>query len=205
MRDMKTSKLLLYGDSNTYGYDPRGMLGMRYPEDIRWTTLVSRALSGRYDVIAKGMNGRELPSLPRDVRILENLTDSLKENDIFFIMLGTNDILLTNHPDASVAVNKMEKILGWIKSESRPFSTIVIGPPLIEDSIGDMRAYHVESRRMNDGYEKLCSQYGVTYYDAAAWNVPLTFDGVHISEEGQEVFAQKLLETIGMIGGVHET
>jgi len=29
-------KLILFGDSNTYGYDPRGFLGGRYPEKVRW-------------------------------------------------------------------------------------------------------------------------------------------------------------------------
>ncbi len=39
-----SSKLILYGDSNTYGYDPRGMIGMSYTEEIRWTKIVSRAI-----------------------------------------------------------------------------------------------------------------------------------------------------------------
>ena len=29
-------RLLCYGDSNTYGYDPRSYLGGRYPDSIRW-------------------------------------------------------------------------------------------------------------------------------------------------------------------------
>ena len=191
-----SSKLILYGDSNTYGYDPRGMLGMRYPEEIRWTTIVSGALSGRYDVVPKGMNGRELPYLPGDESIIAGLTKELKEKDIFLIMLGTNDILLTNRPNASVPINKMEKVLQWIKSENGLFSTVVIGPPFIADMGGDMRAYHDESRRMNDGFEKLCPEYGVNYIDAAAWDVPLAFDGVHIAEEGQRIFAERLLESL---------
>ena len=32
--------ILCYGDSNTYGFDPRSWLGERYPADVRWTGLL---------------------------------------------------------------------------------------------------------------------------------------------------------------------
>ena len=35
-------RLLCYGDSNTYGYDPRSYLGGWYLESIRWTALLDR-------------------------------------------------------------------------------------------------------------------------------------------------------------------
>lgn len=55
-------KLIFFGDSNTYGYDPRGFLGGRYPEDMIWTSIVQKALSNEYEVINEGQNGRPLPS-----------------------------------------------------------------------------------------------------------------------------------------------
>ena len=54
-------KLILFGDSNTYGYDPRGLMGGRYPEEARWATIVRKALADSYEVIEEGMNGRQLP------------------------------------------------------------------------------------------------------------------------------------------------
>ena len=33
LREME--KIIFYGDSNTYGYDPRGFFGMRYPKEVR--------------------------------------------------------------------------------------------------------------------------------------------------------------------------
>ena len=50
-------KIVCYGDSNTFGYDPKSF-SLRYPEDIRWTGLLRDA---GYDVINMGMNGREIP------------------------------------------------------------------------------------------------------------------------------------------------
>ena len=36
-------KILCFGDSNTYGYDPRSCLGGRYPDSVRWTALLEAA------------------------------------------------------------------------------------------------------------------------------------------------------------------
>ena len=66
-------KIVFYGDSNTYGYDPRGYLGMRYPQNLIWTSGVSQYYSGKYDVIEEGMNGRLLPSTSGDTSYLKGL------------------------------------------------------------------------------------------------------------------------------------
>ena len=38
---MKT--ILFYGDSNTYGYDPRSFFGDRFSREIRWTSRLAAA------------------------------------------------------------------------------------------------------------------------------------------------------------------
>ena len=35
--------LLCYGDSNTYGFDPRSYFGGRYPAEVRWTHRLAQA------------------------------------------------------------------------------------------------------------------------------------------------------------------
>ena len=43
-------KILCFGDSNTYGFDPRGYLGGRYPVTVRWT---GRLQETGYDVVTE--------------------------------------------------------------------------------------------------------------------------------------------------------
>ena len=52
--------VLCYGDSNTYGFDPRSWLGERYPADVRWTGLLARKTGGT--ILEEGQNGREIPA-----------------------------------------------------------------------------------------------------------------------------------------------
>ena len=111
-------KLILFGDSNTYGYDPRDFLGGRYAEDERWATIVHHALADHFDVIEEGMNGRQLPSV--EYGYFTNLLSDLSEDDIFVIMLGTNDILLTYNPNVDLAVTKLDRILSYVKENCKP-------------------------------------------------------------------------------------
>ena len=57
---MKT--VICFGDSNTYGYDPRSYLGGRYGPDSRWVDLLA-ARTG-WDVRNQGQNGRTIPGGP---------------------------------------------------------------------------------------------------------------------------------------------
>jgi len=78
-------KIVCYGDSNTWGYDPRSWFGERY--DIIWTEMLSRKAG--WDVVNRGENGREIPgkgeAFPPDT-------------DLLIVMLGTNDLLQGKTP-----------------------------------------------------------------------------------------------------------
>ena len=52
-------KILCFGDSNTYGYDPRSYFGGQYPAQNRWVDLLARNWTAR--PLARGENGREIP------------------------------------------------------------------------------------------------------------------------------------------------
>lgn len=53
-------KAICFGDSNTYGYDPRGYFGGRYDADSRWVDIL--AAETDWTGYNMGQNGREIPS-----------------------------------------------------------------------------------------------------------------------------------------------
>ena len=55
-------RMLCYGDSNTYGYDPRGFVGDRYQKESRWVDILAQKL--KWEIQNEGQNGREIPSRP---------------------------------------------------------------------------------------------------------------------------------------------
>ncbi len=193
---MDRRKIVCFGDSNTYGYDPRGFLGMRYATEARWTTILQKRLSAEYRVIEEGQNGRMLPQLPRDLYVLEQMVNGLSDTDILVIMLGTNDLFLTDHPDAAVPVEKMKRIIQWYKKTNAPYQLLIVGPVLISAQDVSLEMYHQQNIQMNDGYQALCNEYAIFYVDAGTWNIPLAYDGVHFLEEGHRLFAEEMEKVI---------
>ncbi len=193
-------KLILYGDSNTYGYDPRGMMGGRYPDEVRWTTKVAAAFP-EHLIIDEGLNGRQLPvsRSGRISRFLENMAEDLRPEDVISMMLGTNDVLLTNKPNADEPIKKMKELLEWYKERSKAFRLIIIAPVPIADINDEMAPYHEESLRMNRGFTDLCREYDMPFIDTGAWDIPLAYDGVHISEESQGLFADKMIGALSKL------
>ena len=183
-------KLILFGDSNTYGYDPRGFMGGRYPEEVRWATIVRKELEGSYEVIEEGMNGRQLPGL-QDAYFIGMLS-KLTEEDVFLMMLGTNDILLTYNPDPKQAIEKMKNILSYIK-DSFKGTFIMIAPPYIEALEPGLQRYKDASIEMNKHFMELAKEYDIKALDASSWNIEMGYDGVHFTVEGHKQFAEKLL------------
>ena len=171
-------KVVCYGDSNTWGYDPRGYFGGQY--DHPWPEIL--AVKTGWNVVNEGTNGREIPKLP-----VSFPTDT----DLLIIMLGTNDLLQFWTPEA--ACGKMQRFL-----ESLTFhrdKILLIAPPpmqfgewvldqeLIDDSIS-----------LTKLYQTLSACLGVRFADAGEWNIPLAHDGVHLTEEGHRAFAEGVIE-----------
>lgn len=103
-------RLLCYGDSNTYGYDPRSYLGGRYPGSVRWTALLREY---GWDVINRGENGH---SIPRGDGKINAAVQSLcrEKANILTVMLGSNDLLQPSCPSARECADRMERFLATL-------------------------------------------------------------------------------------------
>ena len=194
---MRKRTILFYGDSNTYGYDPADYSELRYPKEKRWTCILQKSLSDTWNVIPQGLNGRRIPDLLHDGPRIEKLQKTLAEDDIFAVMLGTNDILLTMQPDASDAIRKMQDFLAFLKERRRASSILLIAPVHIGNAALKhplYQRYFIESKRMNKGFQELSEKYGTLFLDAGEKNIDLSADFVHFSEEGHRQFAKMMEE-----------
>lgn len=175
-------KILCYGDSNTYGFDPRSFIGDRYGAESRWVDLLAK--ENGWDMVNRGINGREIPghSIP--------LPDGL---DLLIVMLGSNDLL--QGADAETAAGRMETFLRGLSIASEKI--LLIAPPPLEPGawVDSSRLIEV-SRRLGKEYRAVAQKLGVRFADAAEWNIQLCFDGVHFTEKGHRVFARALAAVI---------
>lgn len=188
-------KILFYGDSNTYGYDPADLYEQRYPRRCRWTTLLQEQEPERWEIMPEGMNGRQLPDLKYDADYIGRMLERLQAGDLFAVMLGTNDILLTMDPEADRAITKMSGFLEFLTRRKAESDILVIAPPYIgRENVQDplYHRYYEESVRMNAGFEELADTFHVNFVDAGTWNVEMSSDLVHLSEKGHRQFAERM-------------
>ena len=175
--------ILCYGDSNTFGFDPHSYVGGRYGADCRWVDIL--AAETGWDVANEGMNGREIPRNPYALRLLTEHAPV----DIFFVMLGTNDLL--QGASAKEAAARMEAFLNPLLPHCKQF-LLVAPPPMKCGAWVPTDKLVIESIRLAEEYKLLAEKMNIPFVDTHLWNIELTFDGVHFTEEGHHTFAEKL-------------
>ena len=164
--------VICFGDSNTYGYDPRSYLGGCYGPDSRWVDILAEKTG--WTVRNLGENGREIPtvapSFPADT-----------------------DLLQGRSPDQ--AAESLNRFLSGISLDRS--NILVIAPPPVKRG-----AWVPDQQLIDDSHtfarlcQTLAEQLGIRFADAGKWDVPLAYDGVHFTEQGHKAFAAGLLEEL---------
>ena len=174
--------IICFGDSNTYGYDPRSYLGSRYDSHSRWVDILVEETG--WTVCNMGQNGREIPS---------SAPSFLADTDLLIVMLGTNDLLQGRSPEQ--AAGRLERFLSGVSLDRS--RTLLIAPPPV--TLGEW----VPSPQLIDGSrafarlsQSMAERMGIRFADAGTWDIPLTYDGVHFTEQGHKAFAAGLLEEL---------
>lgn len=187
-------RLLCYGDSNTYGYDPRSYLGGRYPKSVRWTALLD---AEGWEVINQGENGRSIPQLNHEVNAAAQ-TILRAKTGAAVIMLGSNDLLQCPGLNAENCSGRMERFLTSLLAGTPAAPKIVlVAPPPMEPGAWVSSPKTIEASRQLAGcYEAVAHRLGIAFADAGAWDVRLAYDGVHFSEEGHLAFAKGIQATL---------
>ena len=180
-------RILCFGDSNTYGYDPRGFFGDRYGVGDRWVDLLAKQTG--HETINAGANGREIPRNPYALRLLREHVPV----DIFLVMLGTNDLL--QGASAKDTSTRMENFLNPLFPHCKQF-LLVAPPPMKRGAWVPTDELVAESIRLAEEYQLLAEKLNIPFVETRHWNIELTFDGVHFTEEGHHTVANHLMEVI---------
>ena len=174
--------IICFGDSNTYGYDPRGYFGGRLDADSRWVDIL--AAETGWTVCNMGQNGREIPtvapSFPADTNLL-------------IVMLGTNDLLQGRSPEQ--AADRLERFLSSL-SLDRSKILLISPPPVVLGTWVPSQRLIDDSHTFAQLCQALTEQLGTRFADAVKWDIPLAYDGVHFTEQGHRAFAAGLLEEL---------
>ena len=178
-------RILCFGDSNTYGYEPGDCFGGRYAPEDRWPDLLAK----HTEIINAGINGREIPRNPYALRLLTKHAPV----DLFLVMLGTNDLL--QGASAQKTAARMEAFLTQLLPHCKDI-LLVAPPPMERGAWVPTDGLVAESIRLAEVYRLLAERLNIPFADTRDWKVELAFDGVHFTAAGHHTFAEKLKKAL---------
>jgi len=209
-KTMKT--ILCYGDSNTFGYDPKS--GLRYPADVRWTGVLKNLLGPDYSVIEEGCNGRTtvfsdpVEGWKSGIDYLKPCLNSHKPIDLVIIMLGINDLKRCFMASAADSANGAGLLVDLIKeflSEKQGFEPkiILVSPaflgPDIESSpfrVSFDKSAIAKSHEFSGEFRRVAVEKGCIFFDAAAVAKASPLDSLHLTPQSHRNLANALYAII---------
>ena len=214
---MSKKRILCFGDSLTWGYDPVNRV--RLPEDSRWPRVLGAKLGDEYEIIEEGQNGRTIASddpaegEKNGLKYIGPCMESHTPFDYIIIMLGSNDCKRKFAYSAMDIAGEMQIFLEKVQSYNRyrcnnNFKVILMSPPFIADSIedswlGDSFGYKNAaklSKELPDWYSQLAKMYDCHYFEASKYVKASDADGCHLDGENQRKLGSELATFIKDIG-----
>ena len=217
--------ILCYGDSNTWGYIPLGC-GKRYPDGVRWTSLLQKKLGSGYHVYEAGLCGRttvyEDPDndYRRGSKFLPATLDICAPLDLVLIMLGSNDVKACFGQTPQQITEGLEVLVQQIKDfpfgpdtpNGMPQILLVAPAPMRDTVFGSDMEYFSDgktimfdkasvekSHALAPCYKALAEKHGCHFFDAASVIQSSDGDGLHLSPEAHKGLAEGLYASITSI------
>lgn len=209
-------RIVCYGDSNTWGYHPKGI--GRMPEDVRWTGVMAALLGSGYTVIEEGLNGRTtvwddpIEGFKNGRDYIIPCVNSHSPFDLIIIMLGTNDLkcrfsLSPRDIAQGASVLVRDVLTNDYFDGIKPPKVLLVSPVLIGENIenaffGSMfgNTACARSKEFAKYFKEFADMLGVDFIDAGEHAFPSKYDELHIDEEGHaslgKAMAKKVKEII---------
>lgn len=211
-------RVLCYGDSNTWGYDPANNdpvtgKSARYDEHTRWAGVMRDLLGQDYFVWEAGLSGRTTvfddPVMPtrNGVRDFEMVLQMCDPVDCVIIALGSNDMKDQFQVSSLIAAKAMDRFLNVCKAalqQSRfQQAEIILVCPLIPYADGNGVYGHgfsdrstQEATQLRKRYQALAQAHHCAFVDWNDYVSPSPADGIHMTPEGHKCIGEMMTQLV---------
>ena len=208
-------RIVCFGDSNTWGYDP--VTGLRYDTDTRWPMRMQQLLGADYQVIEEGQNGRTIAcedpwewGTKKGIDYILPMVESQSPFDVLIIMLGSNDLKKKFHlPAGDIAgslQNMLMRVRGYLRYQchNEAAKILIVSPVHMGDHIEkspfaeffEGKASVENSKRLAHWYRLVAEQFDCEFLDASEVAEPGDFDSLHMAPEGHRALAEAMAEKV---------
>ncbi len=194
-------KILCFGDSNTFGFNP--LNGSRYKRNERWSGILKENLKDKYFVIEQGCNNRTAvcDNISIETTGYRAINEHLKNDlDIVILQLGINDMQFLYN----IELNKFrEKFLDFICNiKSKTNAKIILLCPNIIDSCILKSNFSLmfnqssieKSKKLPDVYLSIKNEFDCELMDLNLIASVSKIDGLHYDIENHSKIAKKIFE-----------
>ena len=205
-------KLLIYGDSNSFGTAPMARLGVQavHPRGARWGDVLATHLAGNWEVVIEGLGGRTTVhddpiegAYRNGLTVLPAILHSHKPIDVLAICLGTNDQKLRFGLGAQDIALGLARLTREALATETVGKVLLIAPPPVKER-GDF-AYMfsgAETRCANlaAAILRVAEEEGATFFDAGTVIECDEADGIHWSLDSHRALGEALVPVVRSLG-----
>lgn len=196
-------KILCFGDSNTYGYNPKN--AQRF--ENRWTNILSTLLDDCEIVEAGGNNRTAFSKDINGICGIDILEKYLTEQyDIIILAIGINDLQISYNCDLKTFEQGITKLVQTAKNLCPDAKIILVSPSIIKENI--LSSYFKilfdkisieKSYKIPPVYKEIAEENNCIYLDLNKIAEVSEIDGLHYEYSEHEKIANeinKLIKTI---------
>lgn len=213
MEDGSMKRIVCFGDSNTWGYDPVNLC--RYPKEKRWPVIMQKELGGEYEVLEEGLNGRTTvweDPIEEHKCGKDHLIPIIKTHqpfDLLIIMLGTNDLKKRFSLSAFDIAQGAGTLVGTARTTDDSVGgdapeVLLIAPPVVgklTDFAAMFEGAKEKSQQFGAEFKRVSDEMGCPFLDIGPLIQSSDVDGIHLDEANQNTLgmtiAAKVKEIIG--------
>ena len=191
-------KVLCFGDSNTYGFNPQN--GSRYNSSTRWTGILKTMTSKNFEIIEAGCNNRT--GFVDNPAGLEQtgykILPKYLSNDLFMIILavGINDLQkffsITNNDIA----NGLKNMITEIRNASSNTRILILSPSVLtKDTLTGHFNYQFDKTSIEKSlslakiYAEVASETNCDFIDLNEFVQVSKIDGLHYNPQEHKTIA----------------
>ncbi len=190
-------KILCFGDSNTYGYNP--LNGERFQENERWTGIFKQLCKSDFEVVEDGCNNRKCFSelAINNMNGYNAINKHLNNKyDLIILQIGINDLHKIYSNDKLQIEQGFEKFIKQIKDKSSESKILILSPSKIKknilnssfSSLFDENSI-IKSYWIKDIYKSLADKYGCFFIDLNMETDVSDIDGLHYTKDEHKKIA----------------
>lgn len=186
-------KILCFGDSNTFGFNPSNF--NRYSISERWSGILSQ----KYNVVEKGCNNRTCFNNKAELNSLETITKYIDNNITDLILqIGINDLQFQYNITLENFEIGLENLIKLINPK---INIVLLCPNVIDRCILSSNFSSLfneksieKSKNLIEIYKKISKKYNCHLINLNDYLTLSNLDGLHYDIENHKILANLLIE-----------